>query len=402
MYKFMTSRKQSDFQERLQTAMEREGIDSLILTTPQNIFYATGYFPPFLYDGRSSVGSDIAVVNRQGRIALICSQFLQGGAELQSRGAVEVIGYPSWIFIEDYFDEKELTKEVQPDMYKTFRIAVGITNRYKGSGKIGIEGTSIPHDKYKFLAESFGEDRLVDIGQFMIRVRTIKFPWEIDVLRYSAQIAEKMMNHVMTHTEAGMCEADLMKMWYQSAYEFTGGHELLYVMQAHTPGTEFWATGLPRETPLKEGDVVRLDGGVNIYGYLSDLGRAYAVGDHVAPEKQAIFDTLLAARDTGLALMKPGNRFADVFQAVMKVCKEGALPQYVRGHCGHTIGLGPGEEYPMLSPDSELVFEPGMVFCFETPYYSSKYNSYNLEDTLVITEEGHEMFTNTNRSLFVK
>ena len=124
MYQFMTSRKQSDFQEKLQTAMEREGIDSLILTTPQNIFYATGYFPPFLYDGRSSVGSDIAVVNRQGRAALICSQFLQGGAELQSQGAVEVIGYPSWIFIEDYFDEKELKKEVQPDMYKIGRAHV--------------------------------------------------------------------------------------------------------------------------------------------------------------------------------------------------------------------------------------------------------------------------------------
>ena len=82
---------------------------------------------------------------------------------------------------------------------------------------------------------------------------------------------------------------------------------------------------------------MRLDGGVNIYGYLSDLGRSYAAGDYVAPEKQAIFDTLLAARDTGLALMKPGNRFADVFEAVMKVCKEGALPHYVRGHCGHTI-----------------------------------------------------------------
>ena len=105
MYQFMTSRKQSDFQKKLQTAMDREGIDSLILTTPQNIFYATGYFPPFLYDGRSSVGSDIAVVNRQGKIALICSQFLQGGAELQSQDAVEVIGYPSWIFIEDYFED---------------------------------------------------------------------------------------------------------------------------------------------------------------------------------------------------------------------------------------------------------------------------------------------------------
>ena len=56
----------------------------------------------------------------------------------------------------------------------------------------------------------------------------------------------------------------------------------------------------------------------------------------------------------------------------------------------------------MLNPANEMVFEPGMVFCFETPYYSSKYGCYNLEDTLVITENGHELFTHTNRTLFVK
>ena len=148
--------------------------------------------------------------------------------------------------------------------------------------------------------------------------------------------------------------------------------------------------------------MVRLDGGVNIYGYMSDLGRAYAVGERVDAKKQAIFDTLLAARDAGIARMQPGVPFCDVFRAVMKVCKEGALPHYVRGHCGHTIGLGPGEEYPMLSPDNQSILEPGMVFCFETPYYSSQYHSYNLEDTLVTTQSGHELFTNTNRTLFIR
>ena len=55
----------------------------------------------------------------------------------------------------------------------------------------------------------------------------------------------------------------------------------------------------------------------------------------------------------------------------------------------------------MLSPDNEAVLEPGMVMCFETPFYSSQYHSYNLEDTILITEDGHEMFTNTNRTLIL-
>lgn len=402
MQRFSETRNQEEFQNKLQAAMEEQGLDSLILTTPQNVYYATGYLSPFMYNGSNPAGTDIAVVNRTGKVHLVVGQFSQGGAEEQTKGTVEIIGYPTWIFIEDYINPNERKKDVQPDAYKTYRLAADAARQYRDGGRVGVEAGHIPYDKYLFLQEYLGAENLVDASGLMITVRSIKTPWEIDILRCSAQIAEKMMNYVMEHTETGMTEADLNKMWHQSAWEFTGGHEIVYAYQAHTPGTGFWASAISRERPLEDGDIVRLDGGINLYGYLSDLGRTYAVGNKVAPERQAIFDTLLAARDAGIARMVPGTRLCDVFHTVMKVCVEGALPQYVRGHCGHSISLGPTEEFPMLSPDNETVLKPGMVFCFETPYYSTKYNSYNLEDTLVITEDGHELFTNTNRSLFVK
>lgn len=400
MYKFLETRDQKQFQEKLQMKMEEKGIDTLLFTTPQNIFYGTGYISGMY--GLWGYGSDLAIMPAKGKASLVTSHFAYGGAELQTKGDVEIIGYPTWIFIEDWYDPNEKEKEVQPNPNNVFKMACDVIKSYKDNAVVGIERDSMPYDKYLYLIEEFGADNLIDIKQFMIEVRQIKFPWEIDVLRYSAKTAEKMMNITMQYTEPGMTEADLFKIWHQAAYEITGGHELVSVCQAHTPGPGYWATQMPRELPLVNGDIVRLDGGVNIYGYISDLGRVYAVGDHVAPEKKAIFDSLLAGRDAGIAQFMPGNKFSDVFHATMKVIKEGALPHFVRGHVGHTIGLGPGEEYPMLNPDNDMVFEPGMVLCFETPYYSSKYGSYNLEDTLLITANGHELFTNTNRSLFIK
>jgi len=191
MYRFMGTRVQKDFQERIQEAMEEAGIDSLILTTPQNIFYATGFISAFLYGGIGGIGSDIAVVNRTGKVKLVVNQFCQGGAEEQTKGEVDIRPYPTWIFIEDYFDPNEKAKEVQPDMYKTFRMAVQAVTDYKKGGKVGIEGGSLPYDKYIFLQQELGADKLVSATEFMIGVRTIKFPWEIGVLRYSAQIVGK-------------------------------------------------------------------------------------------------------------------------------------------------------------------------------------------------------------------
>lgn len=400
MYNFLNSRCQKEFQEKLQAKMEERKIDALLLTSPENLFYGTGYIST-MYRSRK-VGSDIAIVPASGKVSLITSQITQDGAELQTKGDVDVIGYPVWIFIEDYYDPNEKEKSVQPDLFRTIGMACEIIKSKKEDAVVGIEADTMPYDKYMFLVETFGAGKLVDIGKFMIEVRTIKSPWEIDVLRYSAQIAEKMMKITMLYTEPGMTEADLFKIWWQTAYELTGGHELVSVHQDHIPGPDFWGTAMPRERPLEKGDIVRLDGGVSIYGYNSDLGRVYAVSNYVSPDKQAIFDTLLAARDAGIRQFMPGNKFSDVFHATMKVCHEGALPHFVRGHVGHTVGLGPGEEYPMLNPTNNMAFEPGMVLCFEIPYAGSKSGSHNLEDTLVITEEGHELFTNTNRSLFIK
>lgn len=401
MYRFMTKRNQKEFQEKIQKFMAEKNIDSLILTTPQNVFYATGYISPFLYGRMGSIGSEIAIVNSEGKVNLVVSQFTQGGAEEQTKGDVLIHPYPTWIFIEDYYNENEKEKDIQPDLYKTFRMAVDIIKKHKANAKVAVEENSLSYDKYVFLQKELGAENICSATQLMIDVRTIKFKWEIDVLREAANITEKMMLWTMLHTQAGMCEADIMKIWFQAAYEYTGGHEIVEAFQWHTPGPDFWATSLPRERILQKGDIVRLDGGINLCGYGSDLGRTFVIGDSVLPERQKIFDTLLEARDAGLALMKPGNRAGDIFDKVMDVCHKGALPQYVRGHVGHTIGCGPGEEYPMLGKGSDLILRPGMVFCFETPYYSSKYGSYNLEDTLLITEDGHELFSDTNRNLIL-
>jgi Xaa-Pro aminopeptidase len=400
MSNFLETRPQKLIQEKLQKKMEECKIDGLILSSAENIMYATGYPPP-LYTFRI-VGLDLAVVPASGKATIIATQFTQGAAEQHAKGDVNVIGYPVWIFIEDYYDPDEKEKDVQPDPYKSFRMAADIIKEKKDKPVVGIERSAMPVDKYRFLVEMFGEENLYDLGKFLNEVRAVKIPWEIDVLRYAAQTTQMMMNITMQHTRPGMTEVDLNKIWYQSAWEVTGGHELIYVFHSHTPGPDFWLTHVGRNRPLVNGDIVRLDGGINVAGYVSDLGRVYAVGDHVDGKKQAIFDTLLAARDAGIKQMYPGNKMCNVFHETMKVAKAGALPHFVRGHVGHSISVGYAEEYPMFNPANEMLLEPGMVFCFETPYYSSKYGSYNLEDTLVITENGHELFTETNRSLFVK
>ncbi len=398
---FFPTRDQKQFQAKLQAQMAKDGLDALILTTPENIMYATG-FVPWNYVGRAC-GACVAMVPASGRVSLVCNEFEQRSAEQQTKGDVDVIAFPVGMYIEDYYDPALAANPPAPDPYKTFRIAFGLAKSGKEHPKVGVEKNEIPCTVYPFFVENFGEDNLVNLASFFTAVRRIKLPWEIDVLRYSAQVAQEMMNITMRGTEVGMTEADIMKMWYQAAYEVTGGHEVTLVNQVHTPGKDFSVSMLPREVPLEEGDIVRLDGGLSIYGYDSDIARTYAVGSTISPRKQELFDTLLAAHDKLLEVVKPGVRMCDAFNAAMDVCHKGAIPNFTRGHFGHSLSIGTViPENPKITPTCTEVFEPGMVMCCEVPYYSSENGSYGFEDMIAVTETGIEVFTHVNRTPFVK
>lgn len=400
-YRFMDTRDQLYFQTKLQTEMEREGLDALILTQPESVFYATGFMGCSHYRFRSC-GSTIAVVPAHGRVTLIVSEFESGGAALQTKGQVEIQTYPLWIYIEEFADPAETEKEVQPDLLRTFRMAAQRVLDFRAGPVVGIESSSLPYDKYTFLLDTFGPEHLVNCAGLLTRSKLIKSPWEIDLCRYTAQVAEKVMEKVMATTHPGMTEVDIVRNFTAYAYEFTdGGQELTKVNNVHTVGPNYWSTYLPRAYPLQEGDVVRLDGGVQVYGYLSDLARTFAVGSSVPPERERLFDIMLSGFDAELSMMGPGIKLSEVFRRTLEVIRKHGLPTYIRGHFGHTTGSGLTEDYPMISANEDTVLAPGMVFCLETPYYSARHHSYNIEDEIVITQDGYERFTYTNRTLLV-
>lgn len=72
------------------------------------------------------------------------------------------------------------------------------------------------------------------------------------------------------------------------------------------------------------------------------------------------------------------------------------------GHFGHSIGCSIhfAEEYPFISAHTTDVFQPGMVFSLETPYYKEFVGAINIEDSFLITENGIDRFTHAPETIF--
>ena len=121
------------------------------------------------------------------------------------------------------------------------------------------------------------------------------------------------------------------------------------------------------------------------------------MGGHTLPEREELFAELWKGYEYALANIGPGVRMCDLFRGVESVIR---IPGYVRGHFGHSISCDiSGEEAPFIGPKEMREFQPGMVMCIEFPFYSSRRQTYNIEDTVLITEDGFELFSKASPTL---
>ena len=391
----MGKRNQLDFQGKLQAVMAKHGIDVMLVSDKTNIYYATGYY-----------GASMAFIPAKGTIHLIVSDLEVEASTALTRN-VEIVPFPSWVFLDDGTEESLKHKEADIDPLTAVRKALGLIADFNPQAVVGVEMDSISVNLWEYLKTQLGAERLVNGSSPIMEARLVKTEWEIDMLRIAAQHSEKMMRMTFEQTHAGMTLAELERIMLLSGLEIDEFKTSIKSPTIIATGGEQYAvSGLPRSYVIKDGDLIRLDGGFCHLGYMGDLGRTYVVGGKPSPVQDELYAALYEGHKAGIQMFKPGVTLAEIYNKVVSVVESSnILKKYPRGHVGHSIGINPGlEEYPQISPDSSTVLQPGMVFSFETPYYGNRNASIttgpiNIEDSLAITETGMERFTHVNDNL---
>jgi methionyl aminopeptidase len=94
--------------------------------------------------------------------------------------------------------------------------------------------------------------------------------------------------------------------------------------------------GIPGAYTVADGDVVTIDVGVTLDGYIADSAYTFAVGD-IDDETRRLLDVAQDALEAGIAEARVGNRVGDISHAVQTVV-EGAGFSVVRSLVGHGVG----------------------------------------------------------------
>ncbi|MCI2020686.1 MAG: Xaa-Pro peptidase family protein [Lentilactobacillus buchneri] len=395
----MSKRIQKEIITKIISEIDKDKLDACVFSSPDGVFYSTGFQSRGLYRS-GKTGGTLSFVTNDGQVWLICSEFEKLSAQETCDASVNILSYPVWIYIEDYAHAND-KKDVQPSSSSAINILVDILeNKFGSYKKIGIQFSWLNLVVGNQLQDKLSKYELVDCENVLVESRVKKTDWEIDILRYNAQSSEIAMNKTANIVVPGNSIKDIYQLF--DKYSRENEKWVSDVSHAHTVGSHFNPYWNPTDERVKRGDLIRLDGGPYTEGYKSDLGRTFAVGNYVNDESQHIYDELWKGFYYGVNHIKPGVRFCDLFRGIDNEIDLEKY-NYVRGHYGHSLSCAvDGEEGPFISPSEERTFEPGMVMCLETPFYGSKHQTFNIEDTFLVTENGAEFFTHASPSLFTK
>ncbi|MFC9245500.1 type I methionyl aminopeptidase [Streptomyces sp. NPDC057136] len=102
--------------------------------------------------------------------------------------------------------------------------------------------------------------------------------------------------------------------------------------------------GIPTTDRLRDGDLVSIDAGATLDGWVGDSAISFTVG-RARPEDTRLIDTAFAALDAGIAAAVVGNRIGDIAHAIGTVCRRAGygIPEGFGGHgVGRTMHEDPG------------------------------------------------------------
>lgn len=391
---------------RAQSLLAHQRLDGLLVVSPENFEYVAGVsgFPVTMW---RRAGPASALLTAQGECSFIVPDTIAGAVQLANPNA-EILSHPLWIEAIEVADAHAapITSLVaratagrdnrRPETFDWANVesclqqALSVSNLI--GKRVGVELEFAPAADFVRLTALFPTTEFVNSSPLLRELRLIKTPLEIDLLRRGVQLTEQGIMAALENLDTQTIALDIRARFHEAVFAAARQERELGFETARTAvhlGPALWGTGDPLR-PAQRGDLLQFDSGVQIRGYKTDIGRTFTVGTPTTAQRR-IQDALLAGFQAGLAQLRPGRRFCDVFTATQEAVRAAGFPSYTRGHVGHSIGSDiDGEEWPRLCADEERVLEPGMVLAFEVPYYINGIGGFQNEDNLLITEDGYE------------
>ena len=381
---------------RIKELLREKGLDGAIVSSPENFHYVTG-FGGHQHTVSRQPGFTLAVMRADDKVPthLTTMDFEAATFRIKAAGLNFVVDpYDTWVGLKTW-DEiahgavvpDKTAMESSMDKLVQFMKACDLANK-----KVGIELDYLPVPYYKSLTEKVPEAEFVNISDLFVYARSVKQPDEIEMFRKLCRIADHGFTEVSKIAKIGVSERELVQCFREDVIK--SGFCAPSSWSMFSTGPSSARLTLPGDGVVKDGDVVKFDAGVNAEFdfYTTDTSRAWIIGNG-DPALLKLKDRLYEGQRRMIAAAKPGLPINELYHTAYDYVKE-MFPCYRRGHQGHSISMGPATaEAPYINASETRPLEAGMILAMEVPCYIDGVNGFNIEDMVLITEDGCEVLT---------
>jgi Xaa-Pro aminopeptidase len=265
-----------------------------------------------------------------------------------------------------------------------------------GIKRLGFEAEDMLFATYNKLKDKLAVQELVPLGNEITAMRRIKTPRELEFIKQAEAIGDQVFTEILGFIKPGMTELEIAAR-IEYLLKVKGAQGCSFPAIVASGVNSSMPHAVPTSKKIEVGDFLTMDFGCVYEGYCSDMTRTIVIGK--ASEKQKeVYGTVLKAQLAALDFLKAGVKGKEVDKVARDIIYSAGYEGCFGHGLGHSVGLHIHEN-PRLSMLEEGTIEAGMTETVEPGIYIKGFGGVRIEDLVVVTEDGYENFTFSNKNL---
>jgi Xaa-Pro aminopeptidase len=348
---------------KLTQVLADEALAALFITNPVNVTYLTGF---------SGDSSHLVLTKDR---ALLVSDF-----RYAAQIAEECPGLPT---------------HVRPVRQTIVQASAEVLGKL-GVRAVGFESGHVTVADFETLTDTLKTVSWKGNRDRVEKLRAIKDTSEVAQVRESIDFAEKAFAMLRARlrpedTEKELCDA------LEGYVRAAGGNCTSFPSIVAVGERAALPHAPPTNRTVGEASFVLVDWGASGRFYKSDLTRILT-SHTISTKLEAVYAVVLHAQATALRALRPGAKARDVDAEARAVIAQAGFGDFFDHGLGHGIGLQIHES-PWMKPNSDSVFQAGMVVTVEPGVYLPGWGGVRIEDDVLITADGCEVLTHVPKDL---
>ncbi len=353
-----------DTLERLRQELHERELDALMVSTPENRHYLSGF--------TGSAG--YLLVSAHKAILATDFRYTQQAQNQSPKFQVIQVGR-DWLWLMDTLSDL-------------------------GLQRVGFESTHITMATYQSITKTIQESpldpkpSLLATSGIVENLRTIKSMEEMELIQRAIDIADQAMDTVCPTIQVGETEKDIA--WrLERAMREMGADSLSFDTIVAAGPNGAMPHHRPTDRPIGPREPVVIDMGAKVSGYCSDITRTICLGDQDETFRR-IYDIVLGAQLTAIATVKAEMEAGQGDNLARVVISEAGYGDNFGHSLGHGVGLAV-HEYPGVGPTSTHTLEEGMVFTVEPGIYLPEWGGVRIEDMVILERDGAQVLSKARK-----